>query len=98
LNPEQRVRFLYFQLLEHGEKAEVGRLPAETPARYAPRLESTIDATNEDVQAIDELTEAFIDVRYAGRQVESQYTEHLRVLWTKLRSKLVSKDAEDQTS
>lgn len=98
LNPEQRVRFLYFQLLEHGEKAEVGRLPAETPARYAPRLESTIGATNEDVQAIDELTEAFIDVRYAGRQVESQHTERLRALWTKLRSKLVSKDAEDQTS
>jgi hypothetical protein len=98
LNPEQRVRFLYFQLLEHGEKVKVGRLPAETPACYAPRLESTIDATNEDVRAIDELTGAFIDVRYAGRQVESQYTERLRALWIQLRSKLVSKDAEDQTS
>lgn len=98
LSPEQRVRFLYFQLLEHGEQAEVGRQPSETPTRYAPRLESTIVASDEDVQAIGDLTEAFIDVRYAGRRTDNQRTEHLRTLWAQLRSKLISKGAEDHTS
>lgn len=98
LNPEQRVRFLYFQLLEHGERIEVGRQPSETPTCYAPRLESAIAASSEDVQAIEELTDAFIDVRYAGRRVDDHHVEHLRTLWNQLRNRVISKDADDYTS
>jgi len=98
LTPEQRVRLLYFQMLAHGEKAAVARQPAETPTRYAPRLESSIAASSEDTQAIDELTGAFIDVQYAGQTVASQRSEHLRDVWVRLRNSLISKDAEKHTS
>ena len=97
LSPEQRVRLLYFHLLEHGEQAQVGRHPAETPAGYAPRLESAIAASDEDMQTIDELTTAFIDVRYAGREISNQRAEQLRAYWTKLRARFASKAAEERT-
>ena len=97
LNPEQRVRLLYFHLLALGEKAQVGRQPAETPTQYAPRLESSIAVAAEDSQAIDELTTAFVDVRYAGRTVSSQHAEQLRLNWTQLRNRVASKGAEDRS-
>lgn len=97
LSPNQRVRLLYFQMLERAEVEAVGRLPAETPSRYAPRLESAIAASPDDAQAINELTAAFVDVRYAGRNVDRTYVDHLRKTWERLRGELVTKDAEERT-
>ncbi len=93
LDPNQRVRMLYFQMLERAAEKAVGRQPAETPGRFAPRLESSIDALPDDAAAIDELTAAFVDVRYAGRVVDTADSERLRKRWEQLRATLASKDA-----
>jgi hypothetical protein len=57
-------------------------------------LESSINAAPDDAETIDELTAAFVDVRYAGRTVEPAATERLRKRWEQLRRALASKDAE----
>jgi hypothetical protein len=97
LDPEQRVRMLYLQMLARAEEASIGRQPAETPDRYAPRLESSITAAPEDAAAVNELTAAFVDVRYAGRPADAAEAERLRKRWEKLRHALASKDAEKPT-
>jgi hypothetical protein len=94
LTPEQRVRFLYFRLLEQGAKRGIARGKAETPNRYAVRLETTLDAPTETAADIDALTDAFVQVRYAGRAVEPEDADALHEIWRRLRKALVTKEAE----
>lgn len=94
LDPEQRVRLLYFQLLETAAQREVERQPAETPDRFAPRLEEEATASGEERETIERLTAAFVDVRYAGRSVPAAYVEELKQRWRQLRSALSAKDPE----
>ena len=42
LDPTQRVRYLYFQLLDQAEEHDLPRRPAETPAAFAPRLHDAL--------------------------------------------------------
>ena len=94
LGPEQRVRFLYFQLLESAAQREVERQPAETPDRFAPRLEQAVTASAEETETIESLTAAFVDVRYAGRSVTNASVEELRRRWRQLRERFTAKDNE----
>jgi hypothetical protein len=94
LSPNQRVRLLYFQLLAAAEKRATGRQPAETPDRFAPRLETTIHAADEETAAIDGLTAGFVDVRYAGRAVSAADSERLKQEWQRLRAALAPKAEE----
>lgn len=94
LTPEQRVRFLYFRLLEEGAKRGIARDQAETPNHYAARLETTLDASAEIAADIDALTDAFVQVRYAGQAVEPEKVDTLHTIWRRLRKILVAKAAE----
>jgi len=98
LSPNQRVRLLYFQLLAAAEKRATGRQPAETPDRFAPRLETTIQAADEAAAAIDGLTAGFVDVRYAGRTVSVADSEQLKRDWERLRVALAPKAEEKPES
>ena len=91
LNPNQRVRLLYFQLLAAAEKRAIGRQPAETPDRFAPRLETTIAAADEETAAIDGLTAAFVDSAYVERKTSSPDSAQLKQYWLRLRAVLASK-------
>lgn len=94
LSPAQRVRLLYFQLLAAAEQRAAGRRVAETPDRFAPRLTATIVATEEEAAAIDRLTAAFVDVRYAGRAISAAESEQLRQTWKRLRAAFAPKAGE----
>ncbi|MEJ5247924.1 MAG: DUF4129 domain-containing protein [Caldilinea sp.] len=94
LTPEQRVRFLYFRLLEHGAAQGVARRAAETPSHYAVRLESALDASAETRADIDALTDAFIQVRYAGGAMKPDDVDALRQSWKRLRKTLPAKAVE----
>lgn len=94
LSPNQRVRLLYFQLLAAAEARAAGRRPAETPDRFAPRLEREIEATVEEAQAIEGLTAAFIAARYAGAAISAAESERLRQIWRRLRTAFTSKASE----
>ncbi|MCC9074509.1 DUF4129 domain-containing protein [Litorilinea aerophila] len=88
LAPEQQVRYFYLSLLERAQEAGVARRPAETPFRYAPRLAERVGEAPEDREAVQELTAAFVEVRYAGRPVEPSRVQQLRSLWQRLRDRL----------
>lgn len=94
LTPAQRVRFLYFRLLEQGAQRGVVRGKAETPNRYAVRLETTLDVPAQTAADIDALTDAFVQVRYAGRAVEPEDADALHKVWRRLRKALVTPKAE----
>jgi len=92
LTPNQRVRLLYFQFLEAAEERDVGRKPAETPDRFGPRLETAITPPPDEAETIEGLTAAFVDVRYAGRNVTAAFTDQLKQRWARLRSALATKE------
>ena len=85
LNPEQRVRYLYFQLLNRAAEYDKGRRESETPAAYAPRLSEEVGAEAEDRDAIEALTKAFVQVRYAGQAPPQEQVSWLAQLWDQLR-------------
>lgn len=96
LSPNQRVRLLYFQLLEVAGQRSLARRPAETPDHFAPRLEDAIVASDEESGDIDLLTSAFVSVRYAGHDVDRETSDLLRKRWLRLRNVLVPKEAEKE--
>jgi hypothetical protein len=90
LNPEQQVRYLYFQLLDQAAEHDKPRQQSETPAAYAPRLSQELGAAAEDEEAIRALTDAFVRVRYAGGQADRGQVSWLAQLWEHLRRIFVS--------
>lgn len=90
LNPEQQVRYLYFQLLDRAAEYDKPRRENETPAAYAPRLSEEVGAQEEDKEAIEALTNAFVQVRYAGQSPQREQVSWLAQLWDRLRRVFVS--------
>lgn len=85
LNPEQQVRYLYFQMLDQAAEHDKPRQQSETPATYAPRLSEELGAAAEDDEAIRALTSAFVQVRYAGGVADRGEVSWLAQLWERLR-------------
>jgi hypothetical protein len=85
LNSNQRIRYYYLSTLHRAEQAGHPRHKSETPLRYAPRLSKSIaqDATDHD--AIDELTKAFVQVRYAAGQIDPEQTPHFKRIWNRIK-------------
>jgi hypothetical protein len=90
LNPEQQVRYLYFQLLDRAAEYDTPRRESETPVAYAPRLSEEVGAQDQDKEAIEALTTAFVQVRYAGQTPQSEQVSWLAQLWDRLRKVFVS--------
>ena len=85
LNPEQQVRYLYFQLLNRAAEYDKGRRESETPAAYAPRLSEEVVRKWKSEEAIEALTSAFVQVRYAGQPAQQEQVSWLAQLWDRLR-------------
>lgn len=90
LRPDQQVRYLYFQMLERAAEYDKPRGESETPAAYAPRLSQEVGAEEQDKEAIDALTKAFVQVRYAGQVPASEQVSWLAQLWDRLRKMFAS--------
>jgi len=92
MSPNQRVRALYFQLLEAAAARALPRGQSETPAGFAARLDQALPGAVEEQRAIHALTNAFVDVRYAGKELDVAETEVLKRLWTKVWAILSTKN------
>jgi hypothetical protein len=90
LDPAQQVRYLYFQLLARAAEYDKPRHESETPAAFAPRLSAEVQAEEQDKEAIEALTKAFVQVRYAGETPASDQVSWLAQLWDKLRKVFAS--------
>lgn len=81
LDPDRQVRYYYLSILHRAAEAGTPRHVGETPTHYAPRLAERLSADVDDRAAIDELTDAFVQVRYAGTHVAPDRLKHLKAVW-----------------
>jgi hypothetical protein len=82
------VRYYYLALLHRAEEAGLPRREAETPLHYAPRLAEQLDADELNRTAITDLTDAFVQVRYAGSHVAPDRLAKLKQVWRQLKRTL----------
>ncbi len=68
------IRQMYARLLEEGEVAGVGRSAATTPLEHLPALTAAL----EPEQSLADLTDAYLQVRYAETEASQTRTEQLR--------------------
>ncbi len=88
LDPDRQVRYYYLALLHRAEEAGVARREAETPLHYAPRLAEQLEADDDNRTAITDLTEAFVQVRYAGDHVAPDRLTRIKQVWRQLKKSL----------
>jgi hypothetical protein len=91
LSPEQQVRYLYFQMLDEAAGHEQPRRASETPVAFAPRLSQAFATQEEEDAAIQALTDAFVQVRYAAQPVASEQVSWLERAWARLRKVFTTK-------
>lgn len=100
LDPTQQVRYFYLTTLEQAKERGIGRINGETPSHYAPRLaahlsgaEINVTETSENAeiaraekqQAVQKLTEAFMQARYSRRTLAATESTALSHIWKKLK-------------
>ncbi len=88
LTPRQQVLFYYLALVRRGGEGGVPRHPADTPADYARSLRAGLET---DAEAVDTLTERFIEARYRPQPVDVQQAGLARRAWERLRRALRKK-------
>jgi hypothetical protein len=88
LDPDRQVRYYYLALLHRAEEAGLPRKEAETPLHYAPRLAEQLDADELNRTAIADLTDAFVQVRYAGSHVAPDRLAQIKQVWRQLKRTL----------
>lgn len=71
---------LYLEVLRRAEQNGQQRLLGETPAEIAPRLTSTFRAV-----VTDDITRAFEEARYAGREPDARTMAELQQRWAAVR-------------
>jgi hypothetical protein len=88
LDPDRQVRYYYLALLHRADEAGMPRKEGETPLHYAPRLAEQLEADDANRAAIADLTDAFIQVRYAGDHVAPDRLARLKKIWRDLKQML----------
>lgn len=83
-DPDHKVRALYLATLRRAADGGLPRADAETPLDFAPRLEQTLEDEPESSDAVRLLTDAFVDVRYAGRHADEGLVGTLHKKWQAL--------------
>jgi hypothetical protein len=73
---------LYRQVLDHAAERGRPKNPAETPREFAPVLSSTFHAG-----VTDEITAAFHEARYAGREPDPRTLAELERRWREARAR-----------
>ena len=69
-----------------------------TPDRFAVRLDESLPDAADEQHAVDELTGAFVGVRYAGAEADHAQAERLKRLWATLRAALPARKEGDPAS
>jgi len=95
LLPRERVRYLYLRALALAAERGLERPPHETPLEFARDLEPHLSGAEDDVQA---LTDAFVDARYAPREIMPGEAESAQNAWQRLAAALrkpLKRDADD---
>jgi len=87
-DPDHQVRTLYLAALRNAADAGIERQRAETPAHFASRLNGALEGEIEKSDAVRSLTDAFVEVRYAGRHTTQSHARALHEKWKALHKAL----------
>ena len=74
------VTRLYLDVLQRAEQTGQQRIPGETPAEFAPKLATAFQAA-----VTDDITQAFEQARYAGREPDPRIVLELQQRWKAVR-------------
>lgn len=78
--PDAPIVELYYEVLADAESRGSPRPPSRTPHQFAPLLGRLYDS-----EVLEEISNAFSDYRYAGREPEREVVKRLRAAWNQLR-------------
>ena len=81
----EQVRRFYLALLNRAGRAGYPRQPQQTPYEYAPKLSPHLA---DEAEALDQLTQAFIEARYSRRAFPPQEVSLLHRAWQRLQAAL----------
>ena len=88
LTPRRAVIALYVAALDLAAKRGHSRAPGQTPAEFAAGLVSHVPPVRD---AIEPLTQVFVEVRYGGLNAERAQVHRAQELWRSLRQVLVKR-------
>ena len=83
--PDAQIRFYYLSLLKEAESQGLGRQDSETPLSFAPRLTTSLPSDPDTSTAIDELTGAFVQVRYTDEPIDEASLPAMERFWQHVR-------------
>ena len=98
--PAALARFYYLSLVRAAGAAGLGRRPAETPHAYAPRLEASLEppdgSDEQERAAIEDMTSAFVQTRYAGVPPDTEQLGALEQAWRRMIRMLREREQEQE--
>jgi len=81
----ERVRRFYLAMLNRAGRAGYARQPHQTPYEYAPKLSPHLA---DEAEALDQLTQAFVEARYSRRAFPPHQVTLLHWVWQRLQAAL----------
>lgn len=94
LDPRRQIYFFYLAMIRRGGEQGVPRKPSQSPCEYALQLEKALPSAGEDV---DSITEAFVEARYSGREIEPGQADLVKAAWGRIRRALRVKSKDEQS-
>jgi len=81
----ERVRRLYLAMLNRAAQVGAPRPSHQTPYEYAARLQPRVP---DEAEALDQLTEAFVQARYSRKDFNPQEIGLLHTIWRRVQAAL----------
>lgn len=85
LTPRQQVLFFFLAFLRRGGEAGLARKPAQTPYEYARFIHQSLPEVDD---AVDSMTESFVEARYSTHLVEREQANLVKTSWERIRQAL----------
>lgn len=87
LPPREQIRYFYLSAVRRAAEQGVRRQNSETPLEYVEDLKATWPEAEEDLQ---QLTDAFLEARYAAHPIEPDEAGLIKTYWKRVKSALRS--------
>jgi hypothetical protein len=85
LTPRQQILFFFMAFLRRGGEAGLARKPSQTPYEYARFIHHSLPEVSE---AVDSMTESFVEARYSLHPVEHEQASQVKTYWERIRQAL----------
>ena len=95
LSPREQIRYFYLSVVRRAGDKGVMRGPSETPLEYIQDLTSEWP---EEADDISQLTDAFLEARYAARPIEKTRADAVKGTWKQVKASIRGRRREEDES